>query len=63
METCVDPRASSLDCLTVRCRVTPRTDHFLVNVDKIPAKGAYFLSAAVKDYDCHDEPGRAIVLY
>lgn len=36
---------------------------FLVNVDKIPAAGAYFLFAAVKVRDCHGGPGRAIVLY
>ncbi len=36
---------------------------FLVNVDKIPAKGAYFLFAAVKIRDCHGGPGRAIALY
>ena len=36
---------------------------FLVNVDKIPVKGAYFLFAAVKVRDCHGGPGRAIVLY
>lgn len=36
---------------------------FLVNVDKIPAKDAYFLFAAVKVRDCHGGPGRAIVLY
>jgi kynurenine formamidase len=36
---------------------------FLVNVDKIPANGAYFLFAAVKVRDCHGGPGRAIVLY
>lgn len=35
----------------------------LVNVDKIPAKGAYFLFAAVKVRDCHGGPGRAIALY
>jgi kynurenine formamidase len=31
----------------------------LVNVDKIPAKGAYFLFAAVKVRNCHSGPGRA----
>ncbi len=36
---------------------------FLVNVDKIPARGAYFLFAAVKVRDCHGGPGRAIVLW
>ena len=36
---------------------------FLVNVDKIPTAGAYFLFAAVKVRDCHGGPGRAIVLY
>lgn len=36
---------------------------FLVNVDRIPAKGSYFLFAAVKVRDCHGGPGRAIVLY
>jgi kynurenine formamidase len=35
----------------------------LVNVDKIPAKGSYFLFAAVKVRNCHGGPGRAIVLY
>jgi kynurenine formamidase len=35
----------------------------LVNVDKIPAKGAYFLFAAVKVRNCHGGPGRAIVLH
>ena len=36
---------------------------FLVNVNKIPAKQAYFMFAAVKVRDCHGGPGRAIVLY
>ncbi|MFO1063050.1 MAG: cyclase family protein [Pirellulales bacterium] len=36
---------------------------FLVNADKIPTKGAYFLFAAVKVRDCHGGPGRAIVLW
>jgi len=36
---------------------------FLVNVDKIPDAGAYFLFAAVKVRDCHGGPGRAIALY
>lgn len=36
---------------------------FLVNVGQIPAKGAYFLFAAIKVRDCHGGPGRAIVLY
>jgi kynurenine formamidase len=36
---------------------------FLVNVDKIPKQGAYFLFAAIKVRDCHGGPGRAIVLY
>ncbi|MCY2977076.1 MAG: cyclase family protein [Planctomycetota bacterium] len=36
---------------------------FLVNVDKIPVKGACFMFAAVKVRDCHGGPGRAIVLY
>lgn len=35
----------------------------LVNVDRIPANGAYFLFAAVKVRQCHGGPGRAIVLY
>lgn len=35
----------------------------LINLDKIPASGAYFLFAAVKVKDCHGGPGRAIVLY
>lgn len=35
----------------------------LVNVDQIPANGAYFLFAAVKVRHCHGGPGRAIVLY
>jgi kynurenine formamidase len=36
---------------------------FLVNLDKIPATGGYFLFAAVKVRDCHGGPGRAILLY
>jgi len=36
---------------------------FLVNADKVPAKGAYFLFAAVKVLGCHGGPGRAIVLH
>ncbi|MFN8743129.1 MAG: cyclase family protein [Pirellula sp.] len=36
---------------------------FLVNVDKIPTKDAYFLFAALKVRDCHGGPGRAIVLW
>jgi kynurenine formamidase len=36
---------------------------FLNNLDKVPAKTAYFLFAAVKVRDCHGGPGRAIVLY
>lgn len=36
---------------------------FLVNVDRIPANGGYFLFAAIKVRDCHGGPGRAIVLY
>jgi len=35
----------------------------LNNLDKVPARGAYFLFAAVKVRDCHGGPGRAIVLY
>jgi kynurenine formamidase len=36
---------------------------FLNNLDRVPAKAAYFLFAAVKVRDCHGGPGRAIVLY
>lgn len=36
---------------------------FLVNIDKIPAQGAYFMFAAVKVRNCNGGPGRAIVLY
>jgi kynurenine formamidase len=36
---------------------------FLVDVDKIPVKGSYFMFAAVKVRDCHGGPGRAIVLH
>lgn len=36
---------------------------FLVNIDKIPAQGAYFLFAAVKVRNGNGSPGRAIVLY
>jgi kynurenine formamidase len=36
---------------------------FLVNLENVPAQGAYFLFAAVKIRDCHGGPGRAIVLY
>jgi kynurenine formamidase len=36
---------------------------FLVNIDKIPPQGAYFLFAAVKVRNGNGGPGRAIVLY
>jgi kynurenine formamidase len=36
---------------------------FLVNLEKIPATGGYFLFAAIKVRGCHGGPGRAIVLY
>jgi kynurenine formamidase len=35
----------------------------LVDVDKIPSKGSYFLFTAVKVRNCHGGPGRAIVLH
>jgi kynurenine formamidase len=58
----VDPRRALMTYWALGSREMVGVE-FLVNVDKIPAKGAYFLFAAVKVRDCHGGPGRAIVLY
>jgi kynurenine formamidase len=58
----VDPRRALMTYWALGSREMVGVE-FLVNVDKIPAKSAYFLFAAVKVRDCHGGPGRAIVLY
>lgn len=58
----VDPRRALMTYWALGSREMVGVE-FLVNVDKIPATGAYFLFAAVKVRDCHGGPGRAIVLY
>ncbi|QDU24996.1 Kynurenine formamidase [Anatilimnocola aggregata] len=58
----VDPRRALMTYWALGSREMVGVE-FLVNVDKIPAKGAYFLFVAVKVRDCHGGPGRAIVLY
>ncbi len=58
----VDPRRALMTYWALGSREMVGVE-FLVNIDKIPAEGAYFLFAAVKVRDCHGGPGRAIVLY
>lgn len=58
----VDPKRAQMTYWALGSREMVGVE-FLVNVDKIPAKGAYFLFAALKVRDCHGGPGRAIVLY
>jgi kynurenine formamidase len=58
----VDPRRALMTYWALGSREMVGVE-FLVNVDKIPPTGAYFLFAAVKVRDCHAGPGRAIVLY
>ena len=58
----VDPRRALMTYWALGSREMVGVE-FLVNVDKIPAQGAYYLFAAVKVRDCHGGPGRAIVLY
>lgn len=58
----VDPRRALMTYWALGSREMVGVE-MLVNVDKIPAKGAYFLFAAVKVSNCHGGPGRAIVLY
>lgn len=58
----VDPRKALMTYWALGSREMVGVE-FLVNVDKIPASGAYFLFAAVKVRECHGGPGRAIVLY
>ncbi len=58
----VDPRRALMTYWALGSREMIGVE-FLVNVDKIPSPGAYFLFAAVKVRDCHGGPGRAIVLY
>ena len=58
----VDPRKALMTYWALGSREMVGVE-FLVNVDKIPVQGAYFLFAAVKVRDCHGGPGRAIVLW
>jgi kynurenine formamidase len=58
----VDPRRALMTYWAIGTREMVGVE-FLVNVDRIPANGGYFLFAAVKIRDCHGGPGRAIVLY
>lgn len=58
----VEPRRAAMTYWALGSREMVGVE-FLVNVAKIPAKGAYFLFAAVKVRNCHGGPGRAIVLY
>lgn len=58
----VDPRRALMTYWALGSREMVGVE-FLVNVDKIPASGGYFLFAAVKIRNCHGGPGRAIVLY
>jgi kynurenine formamidase len=58
----VDPRRALMTYWALGSREMVGVE-FLVNVDKIPAKDAYFLFAALKVRDCHGGPGRAIVLW
>ena len=58
----VDPRRALMTYWALGSREMVGVE-FLVNVDQIPAQGAYFLFAAVKVRDCHGGPGRAIALY
>ncbi len=58
----VDPRRAQMTYWALGSREMVGVE-MLVNVDKIPSKGAYFLFAAVKVRNCHGGPGRAIVLH
>jgi len=58
----VDPRRALMTYWALGSREMVGVE-FLVNVDKIPTTGGYYLYAAVKVRDCHGGPGRAIVLY
>jgi kynurenine formamidase len=58
----VDPRRALMTYWALGSREMVGVE-FLVNVDKIPSSGGYFLFAAVKIRNCHGGPGRAIVLY
>jgi kynurenine formamidase len=58
----VEPKRALMTYWTLGSREVVGVE-LLVNADKIPARGAYFLFAAVKFRDCHGGPGRAIVLY
>lgn len=58
----VDPRRALMTYWALGSREMVGVE-FLVNVEKIPPQGGYFLFAAVKVRDCHGGPGRAIVLY
>jgi kynurenine formamidase len=58
----VDPRRALMTYWALGSREMVGVE-MLVNVDKIPSKGAYFLFAAVKVRNCHGGPGRAIVLH
>lgn len=58
----VDPRRALMTYWALASREMVGVE-FLVNVDKLPAQGGYFLFAAVKVRDCHGGPGRAVVLY
>jgi kynurenine formamidase len=58
----VDPRRALMTYWALGSREMVGVE-LLVNVEKIPANGAYFLFAAVKVRNCHGGPGRAIVLH
>ena len=58
----VDPRRALMTYWALGSREMVGVE-MLVNVDKIPGKGAFFLFAAVKVRNCHGGPGRAIVLH
>ena len=58
----VDPRRAQMTYWALGSREMVGVE-MLVNLDKIPSKGTYFLFAAVKVRNCHGGPGRAIVLH
>lgn len=58
----VDPKRALMTYWALASREMVGVE-FLVNIDKIPAQGAYFMFAAVKVRNCNGGPGRAIVLY
>ena len=58
----VDPRRAQMTYWALGSREMVGVE-MLVNVDKIPSKGAYFLFAAVMVRNCHGGPGRAIILH